>query len=510
MELLDATTEEISVCLLIANTLKMFLPARTKYHILAYQLHFCLFANDVLEYAGYSKFSRELCPKTSISNINTLHLDAPSIYQILTQKLDDDFDENQDALSTELIIYGYNKEPIPSIERARRNKDAIFNSIFDYTKIQESCEHSGLIFNQRVSIIPGLKTVRILGLKKNTTSSVEPKKPSYTERVLQNANVIHEGQKSLEILKSEVANIHQEVKMLKVELEEILNLQKESDPIKNLKMLRKDWNKSTNKTVLYQNIQKEKKKRDSNYKRINEINDQLRQKKHTMYFKQVAIRYKPKIPITDTIKSSSSDGESLKKELKKENKGISRSEMCRLLNPEQFTFSGTDNGLVNMTTAVPFSMKRFEFHLKLFNYYSSLDESNNETIPIPPVEIKPFLNLPKATVIKSSEIDLGCGYFKNRIKLEKRKKFTNHGKRILTVENVISKSNLTTSLASTTQFRNNFETQFRHRNEVRDFYNSKKLVNSKRHMEIQKHKFLHKLCNKERKSLVHTTGGNDF
>lgn len=167
MELLDATTKEISVCLLIANTLKMFLPARTKYHILAYQLHFCLFANDVLEYAGYSKFSRELCPKTSISNINTLHLDAPSIYQILTQKLDDDFDENQDALSTELIIYGYNKEPIPSIERARRNKDAIFNSIFDYTKIQESCEHSGLIFNQRVSIIPGLKTVRILGVKEH-------------------------------------------------------------------------------------------------------------------------------------------------------------------------------------------------------------------------------------------------------------------------------------------------------------------------------------------------------
>ncbi|KAG2233296.1 hypothetical protein INT48_007732 [Thamnidium elegans] len=67
---------------------------------------------------------------------------------------------------------------------------------------------------------------------------------------------------------------------------------------------------------------------------------------------------------------------------------------------------------------VPLSIKRFEFHLKLFNYYSLINEVSYETIPIPPAELKSFLNIPKAATIKSSEIDVGCGYFKNQIKLQ--------------------------------------------------------------------------------------------
>ncbi|KAI9260922.1 hypothetical protein EDC94DRAFT_520149, partial [Helicostylum pulchrum] len=39
------------------------------------------------------------------------------------------------------------------------------------------------------------------------------------------------------------------------------------------------------------------------------------------------------------------------------------------------------------------------------------------------------------------------------------------------------------------------------RDELRQFYHSKKFVNEKRHIEIQKHRFRHRLCTKERRKL---------
>ncbi|KAI9273828.1 hypothetical protein EDC94DRAFT_579802 [Helicostylum pulchrum] len=128
----------------------------------AYQLYFCIFANDLLRYTGYSKFTRELCPSKSISSIRTLNIDAHSLYQILNKKLNG----YQDNVSTELIIYGYNNEPISSVEIACRNKDAVFNSVFDLTKVQETCEAYGLKSGHQITILPDAKAVRSLGVKK--------------------------------------------------------------------------------------------------------------------------------------------------------------------------------------------------------------------------------------------------------------------------------------------------------------------------------------------------------
>ena len=74
----DATSKEITAYLLIMNTVKRYLPMEKKYHIPAYQLIFCLFANDVPHYAQYAKFTRKICPVTSCSHINALKIDAAS------------------------------------------------------------------------------------------------------------------------------------------------------------------------------------------------------------------------------------------------------------------------------------------------------------------------------------------------------------------------------------------------------------------------------------------------
>lgn len=49
----------------------------------------------------------------------------------LSQKLIAHHDQDNKNLSGELIIFGYSKEPILSIEVARLNKNAVFNSLFD-------------------------------------------------------------------------------------------------------------------------------------------------------------------------------------------------------------------------------------------------------------------------------------------------------------------------------------------------------------------------------------------
>jgi hypothetical protein len=98
----------------------------------------------------------------------------------MNQKLDGHQDQ-ADVSTTGLIIYGYNNEPMPSIGTSRCNKDAVFNLVFDMSKIQETCKSYGLKFSQQIAILPGLKTVRILGVKKNTMPSTELKKLSYSE-----------------------------------------------------------------------------------------------------------------------------------------------------------------------------------------------------------------------------------------------------------------------------------------------------------------------------------------
>ncbi|KAI9473395.1 MAG: hypothetical protein EXX96DRAFT_488879 [Benjaminiella poitrasii] len=64
-----------------------------------------------------------------------------------------------------LNIYDYNGEEIPTQQAAS------FNAFFDLKKITEVCMENGLKFAHNVYILPGAKTVRILGNLQKTTSA---------------------------------------------------------------------------------------------------------------------------------------------------------------------------------------------------------------------------------------------------------------------------------------------------------------------------------------------------
>ncbi|KAG1054971.1 hypothetical protein G6F43_003038 [Rhizopus delemar] len=419
------------------------------------------------------------------AHVNALNIDAPSLFQIMKSKTDDNQGQVE-GMSTELAIYGYNEEPLPSVEIARRNKDAVFNSLFDMEKVQHTCESNGLKFGQRMSFLPKLKVVRILGVKKTTVPPVKPQKMSYLKRILRDPNILLEGQKPLEDLKAETAKLEKEVKSLDQEREKALKCQKEQDSIKKIKALRKEWHNKLDKQTLYQRIEEERQLRDKTYLKINNIEDQLMEKKQVLYYQRMAIRHNS-IHTVDTARAPPTT----KKELKKASCGLVNSEACVLRNFEDFTFCGTDNGLVNMTAAVPFSLKRFSFHLKLHNYYSVLDDDNKAA--------------PVATTISASEIDFGCGAFKQRVKRQTGKKLTGKGKEVQLTENSLSQKVTSTSNVSVEQFKHNFDAHVEHRKKLREFYNTGNKMNERRHREIQKHRFTHRIYTKERKALSQTS-----
>lgn len=127
----------------------------------------------------------------------------------MNQNLNDE-EEIRDTSSTALYVYGYNSEPLTSLETTRQNKDAIFNSVFDMEVLQATCKSYKLNFSHHITIISGLKTARLLDVKKSTVATNDYQKITYAESILKNPSVINEGQKPLEKLNFEVVELKKE------------------------------------------------------------------------------------------------------------------------------------------------------------------------------------------------------------------------------------------------------------------------------------------------------------
>ena len=104
-----------------------------------------------------------------------------------------------------LLISDFNQKAIYSIEYARSNKDAVFCSIFDMNEITNTCNSQKLKFAYNIQILLGLKTARILGTTTKEHSDFSLKKSlSYTQRIVQDPDVVEQHQKGLVILQAEI------------------------------------------------------------------------------------------------------------------------------------------------------------------------------------------------------------------------------------------------------------------------------------------------------------------
>ncbi len=172
-----------------------------------------------------------------------------------------------------------------------------------------------------------------------------------------------------------------------------------------------------------------------------------------LYFKRMALRYKNQIAKKEEEEKSTTSSNKKKQEgsfhhkLTHETRGVYNASECRLEeSPGDFAFSGTDNGIVNMSTTTPFDYKRYKFHLKLYNRYQLLKETEIE-LGEDSAE-KNYLDLPQKQIINSTDVDVGCLHAKFRRKLERAKKKSMEGNEVLKAEALLSKSPLSTTNTS--------------------------------------------------------------
>ncbi|CEG76664.1 hypothetical protein RMATCC62417_11526 [Rhizopus microsporus] len=145
---------------------------------------------------------------------------------------------------------------------------------------------------------------------------------------------------------------------------------------------------------------------------------------------------------------------------------------CLIDSVNDLTFSGTDNGLVNLSTDVPFTSQRFQFHIQLYNRYHVLQE--------PDVDIKDeetaFLNLPQSKTINANEIDISCMHRKNRKHLERLKKKTSQGEEVSTLEANLEKASFSAS-NNVEEFQQNYRVHEDCSKKLRSLYSSSNRAN---------------------------------
>ncbi|KAI8095793.1 hypothetical protein BDF21DRAFT_394099 [Thamnidium elegans] len=103
-------------------------------------LPFCILANDVLAFTGYSKFQRKLFPDLKFSNKYLMSLNATALYHIL------------DRNPNRYIMTSYDGSPLVSAIKANQNKNTVYSSIFDFSAIQQVCQSHSLTFAQHMAV----------------------------------------------------------------------------------------------------------------------------------------------------------------------------------------------------------------------------------------------------------------------------------------------------------------------------------------------------------------------
>ncbi|KAL4212240.1 hypothetical protein AB4K20DRAFT_1966996 [Rhizopus microsporus] len=177
--------------------------------------------------------------------------------------------------------------------------------------------------------------------------------------------------------------------------------------------------------------------------------------------------------------------------------GVFSATDCLTDSANDLTFSGTDNGLVNLSTNMYFISQRFQFHIQLCNRYHVLQEPN---IDIKDKETA-FLNFPQSKTINANEIDINYMHRKNRKHLERLMKKT-FQEEVSTLEAKLEKASFSAS-NNVEEFQQNYRGNGDCLKKLRSFYNNYEASRSR------KKKYLDKITAEERKFLTKANAGAD-
>lgn len=238
----DLSDHEKNVCLLNTTSLKPYISSKVNYSSTGHLLPFVVLANDLLCCAGYAKFSRNICPIPSPS-LNAFRLDAVSLFSTFCS-------HGSDRVS----FVKYDGSPFQRFNEISNHKDVVFNSFFGIANILAACARSKLTFSHNITLLPGLKYVRILGVKKNrpkqTTASL--RKEAHNSYIPQSTwkLILQQSNIDKRTSKEETNELQKEVGKLFIRLKDTFKILNDGNLGIKIKVAKQYWKDPLSKPIV--------------------------------------------------------------------------------------------------------------------------------------------------------------------------------------------------------------------------------------------------------------------
>lgn len=332
------TQREVDAMIKILNFLKPYIPSKVNYSSFQYQLPFDLMANRVLKAIGYEGQTVKFVPIINPSTLHAFLIDTTTLYSLFCSK------KAQDRM----YIQDFEGNTIKSITTLA-NKDAFFSSFFDIHLLKEKAADYGLVFSNKIHILPRLKTVRVYGTcKKLARAQIgeAPDKPKYQE-----------GNSTTKTMNDQKSALQK--KKLKDQVKPLDVFLLGNDSVHALK---RKWrlNVDGEREKLYTKVEATKVKKRELMIAIRDTKQAIQSIKRLIYDYRHSVLPTPDPPNPFIV----------------DNKPCLRKvESCRLNNDidlKEAVFIDTDNGIIKTTETAHIDIDRFTFHLKLYNRFHSM------------------------------------------------------------------------------------------------------------------------------------------
>ncbi|KAI8098875.1 uncharacterized protein BX664DRAFT_8905 [Halteromyces radiatus] len=495
----DLLQHEINIMITLYNTLRPYIPVNGNKATIAEKLPFVFLGNAILHTAGYSKLMQRPFPTVTASALHALPLGAVETYEIFGSKFTETGNEGKGKQKREAPLVQMKQADgkiIKNSTLALGYKDDVFGSIFDLQKINAICDKNSMTFRQRL-VIPNIKSAAIIG------ATTKPRMVSSYQhgKTADETMTLHDN-RTVDDLTSQKATLEQQLLAINKKIQE------ETESLKDVQaklMVSVDIKTITLAKTKYEEIGVQrtmKKERMTIQSRIAQLQNRRTTIHSNLYYLRKAIQVKKSNP-----KRKRSEKEQIKSTPTRRKQSVldtpENMDLNSLRNEGSVSYSGTDYGIVTLSTAVPVSTDRYNFHLRLQNRYRTLadihDPDNDDTTSDVDNdttftdEEKKFLILPKPFIITSKDLNWRTGFYHRRKKMEKKLKNTELP---------------TTSDEPTPMLSTNPDQILRYtklvqdrRTPMRDIYHSKAMIRERKAGKLQKQRVYARTITEERRFL---------
>ncbi|KAJ2958890.1 hypothetical protein NQZ79_g5569 [Umbelopsis isabellina] len=318
------TTEEINAIQHICSVLKPYMPPKDTKLCIVLRLPIVMISNIVQRVSGYQAFTRSICPNISPAKIHSFSIDTAAIYELM----------GSNTVGENFTMVDQNNLPISSVRWAIANKEATFASFLNVRKIKEECAKNRLVFLDRF-IYKADDSVDLIG---ELYPEVTPAISFYDQRRKMKAGGTKQSTQNIR---------HQ--------------LEKHKGGSPGHKGKQKRPTSGSREAVAVSAAQGKKIARNHAQSQVFRVKKQLKEARAKVHKNNEPI---PPPPPTNTRVAHEDDAKHIK---------IAQLLSEAAADEREVVYSGTDYGICTQSTTVRIPFERFQAHLKLYNYFETLN-----------------------------------------------------------------------------------------------------------------------------------------